>query len=113
MAQRSIGVFEPDVLLPPEFWAVYSGKTNLQPEKRLMLAVLEDAIACIQKQARSPQAPSFREAVNWFLEENNEWVFSFDNICAILGISSNHLRDGLMRREWKEIAALRHGARHA
>jgi hypothetical protein len=51
----------------------------LEPEKALMLAVLEDAITCIQKGKRW-----FRETVDWIVTDDDDWLFSFNNICETL-----------------------------
>ncbi len=72
-------------------------------EEGLMLAVLEDAVACFQKHAHARDNKGkalFREAEEWILEENNDWIFSFANICETLGIDPSYLRRGLI--EWKE-----------
>jgi hypothetical protein len=47
-------LFEPDVLLATQYLEV-SKETLLDPERKLMLAVLEDAIFCFQ-------TPALREA---------------------------------------------------
>jgi hypothetical protein len=72
-------------------------------EEELMLAILEDAIACFQKYVRVRDARGktlFRDAEEWILEEGSDWIFSFENICEVLGLDPKYLRQGLMR--WKE-----------
>jgi len=51
MTDRSFGLFEPDALLPAQFYAAFRGGSSVRGEKRLMLAVLEDALDCFQKYA--------------------------------------------------------------
>ena len=41
----------------------------------------------------------FREAENWILDNDREWLFSFINICDALTIDPQYLRKGLLR--WK------------
>ena len=43
-----ISLFEPDTLLSAQYFENLRSKTLLEPEKRLMLAVLEDAINSFQ-----------------------------------------------------------------
>jgi hypothetical protein len=41
----------------------------------------------------------FLEAEEWILDEDTDWLFSFANLCEMLGFEPSYLRDGLMR--WK------------
>jgi hypothetical protein len=100
--ERVASLFQPDTLLPAQFLETYRRKLHMEPETRLMLAVLEDAVACFQKYvlARDERGVElFREAEQWVLQEDHEWLFSFDNICESLGINPEYLRAGLVR--WK------------
>jgi len=97
-------LFQPDTLLPAQYLETYRRKTHLEPEKQLMLAVLEDAIACFQKYllARDGKGREmFRDAEQWILEEDSQWLFSFENVCETLGYNPAYLRAGLLR--WKEV----------
>lgn len=70
------------------------------PEQKLALAVLEDAIACYQKHLLYPRAKGrtlFREAEEWITSLDEDWIFSFENVCALLGLDSAYLRTGLRR----------------
>ncbi|HEY2989567.1 MAG TPA: hypothetical protein VGL11_17740 [Candidatus Binatia bacterium] len=101
--ERVTSLFQPDTLLPAQYLETQRRKTHLEPEKLLMLAVLEDAIACFQKYMLSRDAKGrqmFRETEDWVLEEESEWLFSFDNICEVMGFNPQYIRRGLMR--WKE-----------
>ncbi|HEY3305163.1 MAG TPA: hypothetical protein VGL70_16690 [Candidatus Binatia bacterium] len=100
---RVASLFQPDTLMPAQYLETYRRKTHLEPEKRLMLAVLEDAIACFQKYLLVRDAKGremFRGAEEWILEEDSEWLFSFENVCEALGYNPAYLRSGLKR--WKE-----------
>ena len=49
----------------------------LEPEKKLMLAILEDAVACFQKYvfARDGKGKAlFRETEDWVLEQQGDWL---------------------------------------
>ena len=67
-----------------------------------MSAVLLDAVECFQKYLLLHDEYSnrlFREAENWILDNDREWLFSFINICDALTIDPQYLRKGLLR--WK------------
>jgi hypothetical protein len=104
MEERVTSLFQPDTLLPEQFLDTFRRKQHLEPEKKLMLAILEDDIACFQKYlfARDGKGKTlFREAETWALEKG-DGVFSFDSVCEILGFDPNYLRRGLA--EWKQAA---------
>ena len=101
--EKVSSLFQTDTLLPDQYLDTFRRKTHLAPEKRLMLAVLEDAIACYQKYvlARDSKGKTlFHDAAGWIEEEEADWLFSFENICEMLGFDPQYVRDGLMR--WKE-----------
>jgi hypothetical protein len=101
--EKVASLFQPDTLLPAQYLDTYRRKTHLDPETHLMLAVLEDAVACFQKYVFARDGKSrgmFREAEEWILAEESEWLFSFDNISDALGLDPQYLREGLMR--WKK-----------
>jgi hypothetical protein len=78
----------------------------LEPEIRLMLMILEDAVDCYQRffNAQNDQGRrQFREAERWLFGADEDWIFSFNHICACLGIDPEYLRAGL--RRWKKSAA--------
>ncbi len=47
-------LFEPDLLLPAQFFAALKQKAQTRGERRLMIAILEDAIVCFQKNLWAP-----------------------------------------------------------
>jgi len=68
---------------------------RLQPEKRLMLAVLEDAIETLFKTAGARHRAGrslFAETMEWFTPDDTSWPFSFVNICEALGLSPSRVR---------------------
>jgi hypothetical protein len=100
---RLATLFEPDVLLPAQFFAAFRRAGGLERERLLMLAVLEDAIDCYQKYAhsRDPRGRQmYEEAREWVISGDRTWLFSFENICDTLEISAEYVRRGL--REWRE-----------
>jgi hypothetical protein len=96
-------LFEPDVLLPAQYFAAFRRSGGLERERLLMLAVLEDAIDCYQKyaHARDPRGRQiFDESREWVHSGDRAWLFSFENICDTLEINADYVRRGL--REWRE-----------
>lgn len=101
--EKVSSLFQPDTLLPDQYLETFRRKAHLEPEKRLMLTILEDAIACFQKYlfARDGKGKLlFREAEEWVMEEGSNWLFSFENICELLGLEPRYVRQGLVR--WKQ-----------
>jgi len=70
-----------------------------QPEKRLILAILEDAVGTFQKyvvlQRGTPR--HFRQVEAWIAANDTEWAFSFVNICEALDLDVARCRAGLAR----------------
>jgi len=103
MDVRIASLFEPDTLLSAQYFGNLRRKTLLEPEKRLMLAILEDAINCYQDNLlakRGREGRLFTEAEEWILEKGSDWIFSFKNICETLGFNPEYVRQGLL--QWKE-----------
>jgi hypothetical protein len=98
MNDRSFGLFEPDALLPAQFYAAFRGGSGVSGEKRLMLAVLQDALDCYQKYAFAKDSSGqqmFADADEWIADPDRSWYFSFENICEILEINPEYLRRGV------------------
>jgi hypothetical protein len=89
-----LDVSVPDVVLPDQFFA--GGMLGLpdSPEKRLMFAVLLDAIS----QLRQRQSTRGIEAEQWIRDEADEGVFSFANVCGVLGFEPRSLAGGLLAK---------------
>jgi hypothetical protein len=103
LEERVSSLFQPDTLLPTQYFDTFRRKSYLEPEKKLMLAVLEDAIACFQKYVFVRDGKGkvmFQEAEEWIQEESDDWLFSFANICEVLGFDPDYIRQGLL--QWKE-----------
>ncbi len=100
---RMASLFQPDILSSAQYLETFRRKVHLEPEKKLMLAVLEDAIACFHKYLLARDARRrrmFHEAEVWIVEDSNEGLFSFENVCEVLGFDPSYVRQGLMH--WKE-----------
>ncbi len=103
MADRFVNLFEPDTLLPAQFFAAFSRESAVVRERKLMLAVLQDAVECYQKYAlaRDPRGRQlFDDATEWIDSTERDWPFSYENICDVLGLNSEYIRRGLSR--WRQ-----------
>lgn len=95
--------FQADELADYEFRRTGQRRTLLDPEKRLMFAVLEDAIACFQRfiDAKGRKEKQLHQnAVAWIFESDNNRIFSFESVCEACGLNPQFLRAGL--RRWSE-----------
>ena len=94
---------QPDALLSSQNLETTLRKIHHNPEKMLMLAVLENGLTCFREyiSARDVKGKRlFREAEQWILEENGNWFFSFDNTCETIGLNSQNIREELLRRRY-------------
>ncbi|MBI3785915.1 MAG: hypothetical protein HY270_21185 [Deltaproteobacteria bacterium] len=77
-----------DILLPSQH---YGRSHKSTPEQRLMIAVLHDALDCVEKYrfATDPEGRRlFQEAKKWLLADEADWPYSFECICGILDLDS-------------------------
>jgi hypothetical protein len=96
---RPLVPFEADILAAEDFARLYRSRP-LSPERELMVAVLEEALADYQRcwKARDKKAMErFADAQAWILNADSEWIFSFINCCEVLRIDPDYLRRGLLR----------------
>ncbi len=100
-------VLESDVILPSQFFERIKTQPSVQPEKRLMLAVMEDAVATFHKSlpgGTRRQRRLLKEVEQWFASADVTWPFSFQNICAALNLDADYLRLGLDRWKAQQLA---------
>ena len=103
-------IVEPDVFLPSQFYGSGGLSRQLDGEKRLMIAILKDAVECLNKYrgARSSLGSSqYQNALEWIEDEGTEWLFSFNNICDLLGFDPDYLRKVLIKKEGKYANSVR------
>jgi len=94
----SRSVFVPDILTPGQYFDSNRADSSDIPLKRLMMAVLQDAIRCFQKGAQAKSGSkqrSLREVQEWVFGENGEGPFAFQSVCEALEIAPKYLRRGL------------------
>src|SRR5262245_51768816 len=92
--------FSQTVILAPRLslLAVLEQLHYQQGEKRLMLAVLRDAVGCIERHnsgAGVRSLPAHRAALRWVFAQDQDWLFSFENICLALDLDAGRLRCAL------------------
>ncbi|GIW44770.1 MAG: hypothetical protein KatS3mg077_2052 [Candidatus Binatia bacterium] len=93
--ERTHGPFELDALVPAQFYANFRQGSAAYPERRLMLAVLQDALECFRKYAFARDSRGrqmFIEAKDWIFSRDQHWWYSFENICELLGFDPEYLR---------------------
>ena len=80
-----IRIFADDMAVTSKYWETVIRKSYSQPEKELMLAVLKDAIMNYKKRMHLGNA-LFNEAETWLFERERDRLFSFETVCAVLGL---------------------------
>ena len=95
-------LFGPEVILPSQFSEQAGLKQSDRGEKRLMLAVLTDAVRWYQVgcdvQSMS-RIRAFREAEEWLFSAKGYGPFSFKSVCHTFDITPEYLRTTL--RKWR------------
>jgi hypothetical protein len=91
------------LLLPVQYADLIRRNHVIEGELKLLLAVLEDAIRCYLRNVNAGDGERRRDFVevrNWFEASGRAGaarpdIFSFDNLCAALGIESRYLLERL------------------
>jgi hypothetical protein len=100
---RLSSLFQPDTLLSEEYFGNYRRRVPLEPEKELMLAVLDDGVRSFQENIFAETGKKralMDEAREWLFSDGFEHVFSFSSVCSALGLNPGYIRRGLKR--WEE-----------
>src|SRR5262249_12906427 len=92
--------FSQDVTVDTRFFllTVLEQLDYQQGEKRLMLAVLKDAVGCIERYNSGRGSCSlqvYRAVLHWVFAQDQAWLFSFENICLALDLDPAPLRSAL------------------
>jgi hypothetical protein len=90
-------LFQPDTLLGEDYAANFRRKIPLEPERTLLLAVLEDGIRCFQENLFAmpgKRRALFDEAKDWLFSDDADWFCSL-----MLNLEPNYIRRGL--RQWE------------
>jgi hypothetical protein len=92
---------EDSPVLPSQFFR-HRSRTAVPGERRLLLAIVEEAVDCYCKTCGRRERRSqnlHREAEAWIFSDDRSWFLSFQNICDVLDIDAGSLRNRLGR--WK------------
>ena len=103
-------ILEPDIFLPSQFYGSGGLSRQLEGEKRLMIAVLKDAVECLDKYRSARNSAGrcqYQSAIEWVQDTGTDWLFSFTNICDLLGFDPGYLREMLLKRENKYLKPVR------
>ena len=103
MATAGVSKWDPRNLMPdldPTEEQGTSGRHIAEPERRLMFAVLTDAIVRFRRltESRRPRTRhDLMEAAHWIRSEDRSWPCSFVNVCEALDIAPEPLRRALLK----------------
>lgn len=103
--EKAMMIFQPDILIDTQFQATQRRRFQLEPERVLMLAVLQDAVGCFQEHVGAKckrKQEMHSDAEEWIASSDRSYLFSFENICEALGFDPAYMREGLAR--WKRTA---------
>ncbi len=95
-------LMQADASLPAQYWDTVARKDQLEPEKKLLLAVLENAIRTYRQYIFTPSR-LLHEVEDWLFSENCDHPFSFETICDALNLSVECVRRGILRSQPKRI----------
>lgn len=87
-----MGATQPDVVMPSQYFTPHRKQA---PEQLLMIAVLHEALDCLEKHRFATDSANrrlFDETMQWFQVPESEWPYSFENICGVLDLDSNAVR---------------------
>ena len=98
-----------DAIMPAQYYeGVHARNRETDPVRRLMLAVLEDAMRCLVRDDRSnPETrKDFAEARMWIQDRRAQGPFAFETICEALGIHPDYLRRGILhwRKQFNDLS---------
>ena len=98
MAENNFVFTGNDTTLRDQYFATFRRSEHLEPEKALLMAILEDAIHCYRKYRAARDRAGrerFREVEQWIMKEGDDWLFSFNNVCEVLGLDPQYIRRGV------------------
>ena len=101
-------ILGPDTLILPQYLDNLQRKIHIEPERRLIVAILEDAIQCFQANIVAQNGRPKKllgDAEKWLLNDGTDWIFSFRNICHLLELDPEYLRAGLMRLKQRRLSS--------
>ncbi|HKN01234.1 MAG TPA: hypothetical protein VJX23_12015 [Candidatus Binataceae bacterium] len=92
-------IFQGIGIMPAQYGNMCRKKLPAEGERKLLFAVLEDAIRCYLKNHDRGQTarndPDFIEAAEWLSSDEESAPFSYIRVCEALGINPDRLRTGI------------------
>jgi hypothetical protein len=108
MEDKLPALFEPNTLLPEQYFTRLQRGSAWTGEKRLMAAILEDAVA-VSTRREIPKTSKarhvLRETMRWIRSNDRTWTFSFLRICETLDLEPTAIRRGIRALRGEEIPA--------
>jgi hypothetical protein len=95
------------VILPSQHLTT-RGRTLAEPQRRLMLAVLQtavDDVAAGDADDVAGDARAYHQALAYVDSRDRYWPFSFENICETIGLDPDGIRRSLRRNARVERSA--------
>jgi hypothetical protein len=71
---------------------------DLPPERRLMIALVRDAIRSIERYRHARDVRGrriFAEEVQWILSNDMSWFYAFARVCEVLDLNPESVRESL------------------
>ena len=100
-ADNSMPSWSEEILTPEQFFpSVMDSSVAWSGERKLLLAVLQDAVASFfryQHDSSTRGKRLFREIHEWFWSTDRQWLCSFESICDNLQLDADYIRRGLKR----------------
>ena len=91
----TIQCLESDDVESAIFWRTVRSNEHALPERDLMLAVLKDALLNFRKNLHNPNK-LFKADRAWFFQNDRDDLYSFESVCAVLGLSARGIRRRLL-----------------
>lgn len=85
-----------------DFWDAVRRTGHSYPEQDLLLAVLKDALLNYRKNLRRCNKAFLAERA-WFFDNETDRLFSFESVCAALGLNAAKIRQQLVA--WEGVSA--------
>jgi hypothetical protein len=87
------GLFHDIGIVPAHFYPGRRDAAQTEPIRKLMTAILVDAVQCYRtRQRQIAKGTEALEANIWIFGSYAEFPFSFTNVCTELGLSPDHVR---------------------
>lgn len=82
----------------------FAGDPETAPERKLMIALVRDAIRCIDRYRHAGDSRGkrlFADEARWVLSNDTSWIFSFARVCETLDLDREAVRRSLrLGAEW-------------